>query len=212
MTLRLHHFFILTEKPKETGNLLVSMGLKESFSRDHKGQGTSNRRFEFSNGMLELLYVRDRNEAENGPAGHLRFVDRVTSASASPFGLIFNQTNGTGLGYPFSGWTYQPDYLEPPNAFHIGDNSEILEEPLCFYAPFFGTPGDCQGTQEFSTIKNVKVSVPRNVLSETLLSLKAVGGLQIETGDDHVLRLTLDGAGDRQSMDFRPDLPLIIIW
>lgn len=117
-----------------------------------------------------------------------------------------------GLGYPFSGWTYQPDYLEPPNAFHIGDNSEILEEPLCFYAPFFGTPGDCQGTQEFSTIKNVKVSVPRNVLSETLLSLKAVGGLQIETGDDHVLRLTLDGAGDRQSMDFRPDLPLIIIW
>lgn len=212
MTLRLHHFFILTDRPKETGDLLVSMGLKESFSRDHKGQGTSNRRFEFSNGMLELLYVRDRSEAENGPARNLRFVDRVKSATASPFGLIFNQTNGAGLGLPFAGWAYQPDYLKAPNAFHIGDNSEILEEPLCFYAPFFGTPAESQEEQDFSTIKNVKISVPRKVLSETLHSLKAVDGLQIETGDDHVLRLTLDGAGDRQPVDFRPDLPLIIIW
>lgn len=212
MTLRLHHFFILTDRPTETGNLLVSMGLKESFSRDHKGQGTSNRRFEFTNGMLELLYVRDRNEAENGPAGDLRFVDRVKSATASPFGLIFNQTNGTGLGLPFSGWTYQLDYLKAPNAFHIGDSSEILEEPLCFYAPFFGTPDESQGTQEFNTIKNVKISVARKLLSETLHSLKAVDGLEIETGDEHVLRLTLVGAGDRPSWDLRPDLPVIIIW
>jgi hypothetical protein len=50
------------------------------------------------------------------------------------------------------------------------------------------------------------------VLSETLHSLKAVDRFQIGIGDDHVLWLTLDGAGDRQSKDFRPDLPLIIIW
>jgi len=212
MTLRLHHFFILTDKPKETGDLLVSMGLKESFSRDHKGQGTSNRRFEFSNGMLELLYVRDRNEAENGPAGNLRFVDRVASATASPFGLIFNQTKGAGLGLPFSGWTYQPDYLAPPNAFHIGDNSEILDEPLCFYAPFFGAPDEDKENRGVNTIQNVKISVPRQVLSNTLHSLKTVDGLQIETGDEHLLRLTLDGAGNDQSVDFRPDLPLIINW
>tara|TARA_R110002167_G_scaffold316050_1_gene521602 strand:+ start:15648 stop:15974 length:327 start_codon:yes stop_codon:yes gene_type:complete len=69
--------FILTDKPKEAGDLLVSMGLEESFSRDHKGQGTSNRRFGFSNGMLEILYVRDSEESNNGPAKNLRFSERI---------------------------------------------------------------------------------------------------------------------------------------
>lgn len=51
-----------------TGELLISMELEESVRRDHKGLGTSNRRFAFSNGMLEILYLRDREEAINGPA------------------------------------------------------------------------------------------------------------------------------------------------
>ena len=77
VNLELDHLFILTDKPKEAGDILVSMGLKESFSRNHEGQGTSNRRFEFSNGMLEILYVRDNEEANNGPARNLRFSERV---------------------------------------------------------------------------------------------------------------------------------------
>jgi len=42
------------------------MGLTEGTRNDHPGQGTANRRFFFSNTALELLYVSDANEAEEG--------------------------------------------------------------------------------------------------------------------------------------------------
>ncbi len=212
MNLELDHFFILTDMPKEAGDLLVSMGLKESFSRDHKGQGTSNRRFEFSNGMLEILYVRDSEEANNGPARNLRFPERVQKAKASPFGIILTRTNDLDLGTPFSGWKYQPDYFEPPRAFHVGNNSEILDEPLCIYVPFIEPVSRREETGKFKSISNVRISLPLGEISETLHLLQSVNRLQIETGSDHLVVVTLDNGSSGLSKDFRPDLPLIINW
>lgn len=212
MNLELDHFFILTDKPREAGDLLVSLGLEESFSRDHKGQGTSNRRFEFSNGMLEILYVRDSEEANNGPARNLRFPERVQKPNASPFGVILTRTDNLDLGTPFSGWEYQPDYFEPPNAFHIGNNSEIIEEPLCIYVPFVGPVSRSKEIGKFKSISNVHMSIPVGEMSKTLHSLKSTRRLEIETGNDHLVVVTLDGGSCGMSEDFRPNLPLIIHW
>lgn len=212
VNLELDHLFILTDKPKETGDLLVSMGLNESFSRDHKGQGTSNRRFEFSNGMLEILYVRDSEEANNGPARNLRFPERIQKDNASPFGIILTRTNDSNIGMPFSGWKYQPDYFEPPNAFHVGDNSEILEEPLCIYAPFVGPVSRKEEIGKFKSICNVQVSVPLRKISDTLRTLQTADRLQIELGSEHLVMVTLDSGSSGLSRDFRPDLPIIINW
>ena len=63
--MRLDHFFILTEKSAPEAELLTEFGLIEGTSNDHPGQGTANRRFFFSNTTLELLYVRDANEADD---------------------------------------------------------------------------------------------------------------------------------------------------
>jgi len=212
VNLELDHFFILTDRPKETGDLLVSTGLKESFSRDHKGQGTSNRRFEFSNGMLEILYVRDREEANNGPARDLRIPERVQKDNASPFGIILTRTDDLHPGLPFSGWKYQPDYFEPPKAFHVGDNSEILEEPLCIYAPFFGPISRREEIGKCRSMSNVHITVPLREISETLRALRSADRLQIEPGGENLAVMTLDGGNNGLSKDFRPDLPLIINW
>ena len=51
------------------GNLvdfLLKLGMKEGASRDHPGRGTTNRRFEFSNSMFEIIWVRDKNESYQG--------------------------------------------------------------------------------------------------------------------------------------------------
>ena len=212
MDLELDHIFILTDKPKEAGDLLVSMGLDESFSRDHKGQGTSNRRFAFSNGMLEILYVRDSEEANNGPAKNLRFPERIQTENASPFGIVLTRTNDSKLGMPFSGWKYQPDYFEPPNAFHVGDNSEILEEPLCIYVPFIGPVSRIEEIGTFKFISNVQVSVPLGNMSDTLRTLQSADRLKIELGSEHMVMLTLDNGRSGLSKDLRPVLPLIINW
>lgn len=212
VNLELDHLFILTDKPKEAGDILVSMGLQESFSRDHEGQGTSNRRFEFSNGMLEILYVRDSEEANNGPARNLRFSERVLNANASPFGIILTRKDDLDLDMPFGGWKYQPNYFEPPNAFHVGNNSEILEEPLCIYVPFIGPVDRKVDEGVFKSISHVQVFVPLVAISETLHTLQSADRLQIEHGSDHLVVVTLDNGRRGLSNDLRPDLPLIINW
>jgi hypothetical protein len=212
MKLELDHFFILTDKPQETGDLLVSMGLKESFSRHHKGQGTSNRRFEFSNGMLEILYLRDTEECNNGPAKKLRLPERLKQENASPFGIILTRTNDTNLNMPFAGWKYQADYLGPAKAFHVGNNSDILEEPLFIYVPFIGPVSRKEEKGKFKTISNVQLSVPLSETSETMRALQAVDRLQIASGSEHLVVMTLDHGICGLSRDFRPDVPLIIKW
>lgn len=212
MNLELDHIFILTDKPKEAGDLLVSMGLEESFSRDHKGQGTSNRRFAFSNGMLEILYVRDSEESNNGPAKNLRFPERIQTKNSSPFGIVLTRTNDSKLAVPFSGWKYQPDYFESPNAFHVGDNSEILEEPLCIYVPFVGPVHRIEEIGTFKSISNVQVTVPLRKMSDTLLALQTADRLDIKLGSEHMVMLTLDNGRSELSKDLRPVLPLIINW
>lgn len=212
VNLELDHLFILTDKPKEAGDILVSMGLKESFSRNHEGQGTSNRRFEFSNGMLEILYVRDNEEANNGPARNLRFSERVLKTNASPFGIILTRKDDLDLDMPFGGWKYQPNYFEPPSAFHVGNNSEILEEPLCIYVPFIDPIDRKVDEGVFKSISHVQVFVPLVAFSETLHTIQSADRLQIEHGSDHLVVVTLDNGRRGLSNDLRPDLPLIINW
>ncbi len=87
--------------------------------------------------MLEFLWGRDANEAKTVPVQGLRFLERVTNPTASPFGMIFIPGNDQGSPtMPFPGWHYQPDYCPPPKGFHVGANSKNLLEPLCFYFPF----------------------------------------------------------------------------
>jgi len=61
MTLELDHFFVVVDPKGKVADLLVALGMEESFSRGHPGQGTSNRRFELSNSMFEFLWVRDNS-------------------------------------------------------------------------------------------------------------------------------------------------------
>lgn len=211
MNLKLDHFFILTERPKEAGDLLTSLGFKESFSRDHKGQGTSNRRFEFANGMLELLYVRDSAEAENGPAKGLRFTDRTLDGN-SPFGLILIRTNDTESTPPFCGWTYQPDYFPPPKSFHIGNNANNLLEPLCIYAPFISPTRKEQETALLKAISQVIFTVPVKKVSETIKALETTERVVIELGNEHLVKMILDNGKGGHYKDLRPILPLIIKW
>ncbi len=45
--------------------------------------------------MLEFVWVRDAAEAVNGAGRDLRFWDRATEATASPFGVILRQKDSS---------------------------------------------------------------------------------------------------------------------
>lgn len=212
MNLELDHFFILTEPGAEIGDLIASLGVEESFSRDHEGQGTSNRRFPVSNSMLELLWIRDVAEARNGPAKDLLFPERMEDKGASPFGLIFRRKDNLESSQPFDGWKYQPDYFEPPMAFHVGENSGQLNEPLCIYVPFVEPDERKVEKGTFQSISKVKVSAPSESMSDTLSKAGNSDGLEIVLGEEHLMEVTFNIGACGLSKDLRPALPLIIFW
>lgn len=212
MNLELDHVFILVEPKAAVADLLLSLGIKESFSRDHQGQGTSNRRFEFSNGMLEFLWVRDTAEAVNGPGRDLLFTERATSSSASPFGIILHRKDNTDLDLPFTGWQYQPDYFKPPMAFHVGANSDNLLEPLCIYVPFMEPCVRKIEEGQFRTLSHVKIYTTIEEFSDVLAVSQNADRLDIAQNDQHLMEVTLDEHRLGMSRDFRPEIPLIIHW
>jgi hypothetical protein len=212
MKMELDHFFILTKPNARVGDLLLSLGLEESFSRDHEGQGTSNRRFELSNSMLELLWVRDADEANNGPGKDLLFSERVSEKDASPFGIILTSKESETLNMPFDGWSYQPDYFESPMAFHVGSNSSNILEPLCIYAPFVAPVNRRIELGKFRSVSNICISVPVESMSEALLQSAEADRLEIKYGKEHLIEVFFDGQIESQSKDLRPDLPLIVYW
>jgi hypothetical protein len=212
MNLALDHCFILVEPEAGVADLLVSAGFEEGPGNTHKGQGTSNRRFYFCNGMLEFLWVHDTDEAVTGPGRELRLVERANDPAASPFGVILHRTDNASQEMPFAGWKYQPDYFDPPRAFHVGANSGNLAEPLCIYVPFM-EPGFSLRKPAGDTNKQiscVKIHVPCDPADCVLGEVDAADRLSIECGDEHLMEVVLDDNRCGQSKDFRPDIALII--
>jgi len=212
MNLELDHVFILVEPEAKVADLLVSLGVKESFNRVHEGQGTSNRRFVFSNGMLEFLWLRDAKEANDGPGRDLVFQQRSENPEASPFGIILHRKDNSNLNMPFAGWRYQPDYFKPPMSFHVGGNSSDLLEPLCIYAPFIEPVIRTIEKGTLTSISHVKIYTTTDTLSDVLAIADTADRLSIAQSDQHLMEITFDEKECALSKDFRPEIPLIIHW
>ena len=222
MNLELDHVFILVEPQAKVADLLVELGLAESFSREHKGQGTTNRRFEFDNGMLEFLWIRDEHESITGPAKKLLLSQRANNNQASPFGLVVKRKDDLCKYMPFDGFEYQPDYFKAPMSFHIGDDASNINAPLCIYVPFF-TPKiidtenvpvsvDTKKERRFKKMTQVNIQTVTDQLSHELIKVDQSDRLSIQCSDQHVMELFLDDCVCGQSKDFRPDIPLILHW
>jgi hypothetical protein len=117
---------------------LSRLGLKEGPANTHPGQGTASRRFLFSNAYLELLWVRDENEARSEGIQRTRLWDRwsLRGQGACPFGIVL-RPNGDALAQqpPFPTWTYAPSYLPAGLTIDIAVDTP-LTEPEFFYLGF----------------------------------------------------------------------------
>ena len=210
--MELDHFFILTKHVADQAGILSAIGLVEGTPNDHPGQGTSNRRFFFHNAALELLYVRDAEEADAGPGRRLQLTDRVVDPRSSPFGLITRGDSSEAT--PFAGWFYQPDYFQRGYSFLIGENSDKLEEPLCVHMPF-NLPNPTiqpQSDEPFTSLTELRIHVPVSTPSNVLKRVSAVTPISLVTNAPHLLEIVFNNEIDGQLRDLRPDLPLLIRW
>jgi hypothetical protein len=213
MTIELDHFFVLTEPGAPHADLLSGIGLTEGPRNDHPGQGTANRRFFFSNTGLEFLYVRDASEAANGRGTRLRIVERAVDDKASPFGLIVRATTES-TDVPFPGWRYCPEYFRADQCFHVGENSDLLEEPLCICMPLnMPLPEDqLRLANPQMTVTELRLSVP---VSRPSLTLEAIAGcerISLRLNKPHRLEIVFNEAKEGKSKDMTPELPLVVFW
>lgn len=212
MGMELDHFFILTEPGAPSASLLSNIGLIEGTANDHPGQGTSNRRFFFADSMLELLYIRDAREATVGPGSRLRLPERIADSSASPFGLVFRATDESTIAH-FPGWQYFPEYVSADQYFHVGENSDHFDEPLCILLPHtLSQPTRQPGNGRFDCVTELRVSFPCRRTSPVLEQVGQCRMLSLVSGESHLMEIVFNGHRDHQSKDLRPALPLIISW
>lgn len=213
MAIELDHFFILTEPGAPQADLLSGIGLIEGPRNHHPGQGTANRRFFFSNTGLELLYLSDVIEAETGRASRLRVAERARSPGASPFGLIVRSV-GNADEAPFSGWKYCPEYFDDDQCFHVGDNSDVLEEPLCICMPTNLPSQELRPPPDNPdrVVTALRVSIPVRKASPTLETVADCRHVALQPNRSHLMELEFNGGIEGKSSDLRPELPLIVRW
>ena len=213
MNIKLHHFFILTEPGANQADLVSNIGLVEGTKNNHPGQGTANRRFFLSNSTLEFLYVRDSKEAKNGPGNKLRITDRIAESKASPFGLIMS-TSDVNKNVPFTGWRYCPEYFDEDQCFHVGENSDLLVEPLCICMPHNINYQNNHLQKENSTwvVTELSISVPVVHPTETLEIIASCDEVTLRLNEPHHMDLVFNERKQKQSKDMRPELPLVVHW
>jgi hypothetical protein len=213
MTIELDHFFILTDPGAPHCDLVSSIGLIEGSRNSHPGQGTANRRFFFSNSTLEFIYLRDADEASQGRGSRLRFAERASSTRASPFGLVMRMEDGSG-DEPFPGWRYCPEYFRDDQCFHVGENSVLLEEPLCICMPTNLPRREIRSQSENPqwTMTELRISVPVARPSAVLKSVEKCESVTLQLNKPHRLDLVFNDNKEGLSKDMTLDLPLVIHW
>ncbi len=217
MKIELDHFFILTTPGAPEASLLKEIGLIEGPANDHPGQGTANRRFFFANVMLELIYLRDVEEARRGPGSRLLFAERFAAENASPFGLVLRGTDDDPtdkMDAPFPGWAYHADYLSDGGSLHVGENSTDIREPLCIFQPSLAPrAARLSGVRPNApSLAGVQLSLPSSRPSAPLEIAGQADRVTLRFNEPHFMEVTLEGAREGQRRDFRPTLPLAIDW
>lgn len=204
MALMLDHFFVFASHGAPEAERLAETGLGAGVRREHAGQGTANHRF----AELELLYINDESEALRGTGKRLRFAQRAADREASPFGLIFRDSDGAQAP-PFASWRYYPDYFGGERYFCVGNNIDELREPACFFIPFPVPSAQPSGLGE---VTRVKVSIPGEQLSPTLQAVIGCDRVELRIGEPHGMTVEYGGGAAGETLDMRPSLPLSVRW
>jgi hypothetical protein len=132
MSLYLDHVFVCTSAGAPEAQLLLDAGFVEGTRNVHPGQGTSNRRFFFEHGFLELLWVHDEREATSALTRPTRLWERWSQRAgrANPFGICFSSPSGADQALPFASWAYEPVYLPKGKRIHFVQGAALSEPEL----------------------------------------------------------------------------------
>jgi hypothetical protein len=207
------HLFVCTAEGAPEAERLIQLGLNEGPPNRHPGQGTANRRFAFSNGMVELLWVSDPREAQNQNTARTMLWERWSGRydNACPFGICVRPLDFQKTISPFPGWDYRPAYLPDPLFIHVGEAG--IDEPMWYYLSYLRRAHREQWFIEhpigIREITRLRLHSPVPIRSRVSEILVEAGIVHIGMGSTYLLEIEFDHNRKKLRVDFRPDLPVV---
>jgi hypothetical protein len=213
MRIELDHLFICTDLGARAADELVQFGLREGPPNQHPGQGTASRRFAFQNTMLELLWVNNAKEARSEQTRRTLLWDRwlAREGPASPFGICLRPAESQDGKSPFPAWKYRPAYLPDPLVMYIGEAG--VEEPMWVYLDFMRRVQREQWFIEhpigIRKMTGVALTCPVSLHSDVSTIVVGSGVITSRKGPKSLLEIEFDRGRRKETVDFRPHLPLV---
>ena len=221
MPFALDHILIFTQIGAPEADRLIDFGLREGPANVHLGQGTANRRFFFHNAMLECIWIHNPEEAQNATTRptHLWPRWRGRGRETSPFGVCLRPQAPPSDITPFPTWDYRPAYVPASMVIHMGDNAAVATEPLLFYNALGGRPDQLASPPPmdhaigFREVTSLRLYGPASSPPSPALQAALQTGVFTWRADaEHWIEVGFDQARQGNTVDFRPELPLVFRW
>jgi Glyoxalase-like domain len=197
--MELDHIFVFTAQPEIDVQKLKTLGISETYRRDHIGQGTRNACFAFENAFLELLWITDQEQAGSPLIARSGLLERSQwqTRRTCPFGIAWR---GGALIQPV--WAFTPPYLPSGLSVQVASDSDDTAQPMMFTFPSSSPPfqwdavrhKNFQNAGGFTTIQSLALTLPVDVkASQALLQIAQSMSpeLKIAQGDAYSLRVRL---------------------
>jgi hypothetical protein len=193
----------------------------------HDGQGTASSTIDFENGHIELIWADpDVPASESGDEVRQRFAARADwrRSGQSPFGIGFRRTAATPATWPFETWSVgsawmgegrQLEILSPRGAptvtLFVPPTPVDVEANRAAIAA--GGPGAERFVHSNGTrrLTGVKVSAPTPAgLPPASSFVNSSGAAELIVGREWLMEVEIDYGAQNQSLDLRPQVPLIV--
>lgn len=206
--LHLCHIFVFVPPGAPDAATLERAGLRESYRREHPGQGTANVCYAFDNAYLELLWVTNAAELRSPAVAPTRLAERADwrQTGACPFGIAL-RTEPADAPLPLECWDYSAPFFPPGMAIPVTGSSTDPRQPFLFRSPGSARPdrwtdgraGDRQSAAGLAEIAGMDLTLPPGTPpSGDLRRLEEMGLLSLGGGSPAprlVLILSRTGGG-----------------
>ena len=209
--MELDHLFFIADQRADYPGRLRTMGLVESYRRDHPGQGTANVCYCFDNMYLEILWVTDEDAIQSPAISRTGLRERAQwkSTRNNPFGLAWREKPGEAA-FDQPCWDFKPPYLPEGMTLAVSTDSDDPRQPFMFRSPNRAAPivwpselrGTLQHDAGLGAVSDILLFMPRDLpVSSGLRRLGESTILRLEVSDEETAAVTLtadrkDGGGN----------------
>lgn len=199
--------FMLTDPQGDDTVRFESLGIAETYRRQHPGQGTQNACFCFDNMFIELLWINRVEDARSEKIARTKLFERSRwrADGTNPFGIAWRGSPDAAEP-SISTWKFCPPYLPDAIGIEVAVDSDDPRQPMMFKSPGSMPPADWpiekKGTLQqaggWGQVLGIELFLPRSATpSPALRSIAArtILRLRVASNDQFQMNFHIDRHG-----------------